>query len=385
MLKFYKSAVIVLGFTTAFTHAQSENQIAAPETENSVEIVDQKKDAPSGEQLQTQPFPTNAPKHSNELGIEEVSAPAYTALEFVHGWSRASADSARSIKEWGRWWKYLRLKQPVMMNWINGLKLRIYPKNEIFRAIFVRGIYDPNLIVAVNSFLHKGSTFIDVGSNMGYFSLLASSVVGEDGTILAIEPSSRDYNRLVDNVNINQLHNISPYRLAISDKNGQAKISIACEERSALNTLGTSFGFKGVEKISVEDVETATIDDLVQKEKITSIDVLKVDVEGSELVALRGARNSIEKFRPVIMLGANEGALNACGVDIGELKTLLKDLRYKAYVLVESPRFEFVPCDNLENPNVKIVFCMHDSIVPPSLPQPQQRTLLDAIRDFFTK
>ena len=277
------------------------------------------------------------------------------------------------------------MKQPVVMNWIDGLKLRIYPKNEVFRALFVRGIYDPNLIVTVNTLLHKGGTFIDVGANMGYFSLLASKVVGEDGRILAIEPSSRDFTRLVDNVNINHLSNINPYRLAISDKKGTTKLSVACEERSSLNTLGTSFGFKGIEKVAIEDVETDTIDAIVEKEGIKSVDVLKIDIEGSEMVALQGAKNTIEKYRPVILLGTNEGALSACGVDIKDLKALLKELRYKSYVLEFSPKFALVPYDDIENPHVKVVFCMHESVLPPDLPQPAPCSIVDTVRDFFTR
>ncbi len=365
MSRFYKLAILALGVSFFGMNAQCDE--SAQKIEKSSETAS-----------------TASAEQSNKLQIEE-DAPAYDQLVPVEGWDRYSGDSARTIKGWCRWWKYLRMKQPVVMNWLNGLKLRVYPGNEVFRALFVRGIYDPNLIVTVNTLLHKGGTFIDVGSNMGYFSLLASKVVGENGRILAVEPSSRDFTRLVDNININHIENITPYRLAISDKNGKTKLSVACEERSSLNTLGTSFGFKGIEKVAVEDVDTTTIDELVKKERITSVDVLKVDIEGSEMVALRGARDTIEKFRPVILLGTNEGALSACGVDIKELKNLLKELRYKSYVLAFSPKFALVPFDNIENPHVKVVFCMHESVLPPELPQPEAKSIFDSVKEFFTR
>lgn len=363
MSRFYKLAVFVFGALFIGTSAYCAE--TAQKTDN------QKKKASVSES-------------ANEVQVEE-EAPAYDKLVPVEGWDRYSGDSARTIKGWCRWWKYLRMKQPVVMNWIEGLKLRVYPGNEVFRALFVRGVYDPNLIVTVNTLLHKGGTFIDVGANMGYFSLLASKVVGEDGRILAIEPSSRDFTRLVDNVNINRLENITPCRIAISDKKGMTKLSVACEERSSLNTLGTSFGFKGIEKVAVEDVNTDTIDAIVEKEGIKSVDVLKIDIEGSEMVALRGAKNTIEKFRPVILLGTNEGALSACGVEIKDLKALLKELRYKSYVLEFSPKFVLVPYDNIENPHVKVVFCMHESVLPPDLPQPAPCSITDTVRDFFTR
>lgn len=317
---------------------------------------------------------------------QAASATIYDPLQPIAGWDRYSGDSARSLKGWCRWWKYLILKEPVVINWIEGLKLRIHPKNEVFRSIFVRGIYDPNLIVAVNSCLRKGSVFIDVGASMGYFSLLASKVVGSEGRVVAVEPSSRDFTRLVDNGNINNLQNMSVHRLAVTDTDDQTvKLMVANEERSSLNTLGSTFSFKGLEKETVEEVRTVTIDTLVQKENLEHVDFIKLDIEGSELVALKGAMKTIETYRPVIMLGANEDALSACGFNIAELETLLQELRYKAYVISESPKFELVECPDLKKPFVKVVFCIHESIIPPTLPQPAEKTCCSVVTDFFTK
>ncbi len=318
--------------------------------------------------------------------IAEVSAPSYNKLIPIKGWDGYSGDSARSVKQWGRWWQYLRMKEPVVMSWIDGLVLRIYPGNEVFRSLFVRGIYDPNIVVVINTLLSKGSVFIDVGANMGYFSLLASSVVDKFGHIIAIEPSSRDYARLVDNVKINNLTNIiSTYHIAISDVSGSAKLAVACEERSALNTLGSEFSFKGVDKLEIENVRVLSIDELVSDTKLTRVDVLKLDIEGSELKALQGARNVIEKFRPAIMLGVNENSLKACGTDHKEIQQILKEMRYRAYKLVESPTFALELIPDLEKERAKVVFCLHESVIPPVLPQPENKSIADCVEDFFLR
>lgn len=318
--------------------------------------------------------------------IAEVSAPSYNKLIPIKGWDRYSGDSARSIKQWGRWWQYLRMKEPVVMSWVDGFILRIYPGNEVFRSLFVRGIYDPNIVVVINSLLSKGSVFIDVGANMGYFSLLASSVVGKFGHIIAIEPSSRDYARLVDNVKINNLTNIiSTYHIAISDVSGSAKLAVACEERSALNTLGSEFSFKGVDKVETENVKVVSIDELVSDINLTRVDVLKLDIEGSELKALQGARNVIEKFRPAIMLGVNVNSLKACGTDHKEIQQILREIRYRAYKIVESPTFALELIPDLEKERAKVVFCLHESVIPPVLPQPENKSIADCIEDFFLR
>ncbi len=319
-----------------------------------------------------------------------VESPAYDKLLPIIGWNRYSGDTAGTIEEWRRWWKYLLLEKSngtktVIMNWMNGLRLRIYPGNEVFRSIFVRGIYDPNLVVVINALLPTDGVFVDIGANMGYCSLLMSEKVGEDGKVFAIEPSERDFLRLVDNVSLNELSNVSVYRLAISDKSGNVKISIAPEERSSLNTLGTAFSNKGIEELRTEDVISTTLDKFVKQEEINKIDVIKMDIEGSEFKALKGARESIEKYRPALIVGVNKNSLNASGSSVEDIMSMLKALRYKVYYLNENPFFALKEANDLSLVGSNWIVCIHESFVPPILPQPKKVKFLEKIRDFFAK
>ena len=316
---------------------------------------------------------------------EVVEAPAYNKLLPVVGWNRYSGDTAFSIKEWKRWWQYISLKKPVVMKWVDGLNLRIYPKNEVFRSIFVRGIYDPNLIVVINALLPAKGVFLDIGSNMGYCSLLMDKVVGEDGRVFAIEPSERDFLRLVDNVNLNKLDNVNVYRLAISDKIGKVTISIAPEERSALNTLGAEFSNKGIEKVQTEEVDSTTLDAFVEKEGLSKIDVIKMDIEGSELKALSGAKNTIEQYRPALIVGINKNSLEASDASVEEIEKILRELRYKMYYLTETPFFALRETVDLSQVKGNWIICLHESFVPPILPQPKKEGFLKKVKRFFSK
>ena len=337
----------------------------------------------------------NRDSYDHEEGVcyeDTIEAPAYNELLPIVGWNRYSGDTANSIDEWKRWWKYLLLEKSksnetktVIMDWINGLRLRIYPGNEVFRSIFVRGIYDPSLVTVINKLLPSEGVFIDVGANMGYCSLLMSKTVGEDGKVFAIEPSERDFLRLVDNVSLNKLDNVNVYRLAISNKSGIAKISIAPEERSALNTLGEAFSNKGIEELRTEEVSSTTLDKFVEQEEINRIDVIKMDIEGSEFKALKGARNSIEKYRPTLIVGSNRNSLGANGSSIEEVLRALKELRYKVYYLKETPFFALKEVSDSSQITTNWVVCMHESFVPPVLPQPKKEKFLDKIRNFFAK
>ncbi|MDR2781541.1 MAG: FkbM family methyltransferase [Holosporaceae bacterium] len=302
------------------------------------------------------------------------------------GWERYSGDSATSIKEWVSWWKYLRLKEPTVINWKHGFNMRIYPGNEVYRSIFVRGIYDPNLMVVIRSLLKEGSVFLDVGASMGYISLLASRVVGNSGSVFSLEPSSRDFERLKDNVALNDLGGvIFPRRLALSDKNGTAQLLVATEERSALNTLGSEISCKGVDNIGKESVETSTLDSFVESEKITRVDLIKLDIEGCEVKALRGAKKTIDKYRPVIILGINRDALKSCETNRDELAGLICEIGYCAYKIVEKPIFALEKVDFLANENAGVIICMHNDTSLPILPQPDVRSVVDKILDFVSR
>ncbi|MDR2645578.1 MAG: FkbM family methyltransferase [Holosporaceae bacterium] len=319
-------------------------------------------------------------------GDIDEDAPAYDCVVPMVGWMRYCGDTARSIREWGRWWKYLRMKKPIIMKWTNNLILRIHPNNEVFRALFVRGIYDPNLAVVINTLLSEGGVFLDVGANMGYISLLAGKVVGAKGHVYALEPCSRDFTRLLDNINLNDFSGIvSARQLAVSDKSGEEELLIAVEERSSLNTLGSEIPVKGVEAIGMEKVSITTIDEFVKKEKIRKVDVLKLDIEGSELKALEGARKTIAQCRPAIILGHNRSALKACNSDYSELQKTLMEMDYCVYVIVEKPTFVLARALDLSKVDARIVICLDKNVAPPVLPQPKERSIFDSISDFFLR
>ncbi|GHU11468.1 hypothetical protein FACS189449_02980 [Alphaproteobacteria bacterium] len=317
---------------------------------------------------------------------EKYSAPLYDKLVPVSGWDRYSCDSASTVSQWLRWWKYLCLEknETLLMSWIDGLVLKIYPKNEICRALFVKGIYNPNQLVVVNSLLPKGGILVDAGANIGYSLLLASKAIEKKGRIVALEPSKRDFDRLQENVKINKLDDvISVYRYAVSDKKGNADLMVADEERSSLNTLGTEFSVKGVEKLASENVETISIDELVFEKKIDKVDVLELDIEGSEDLALKGAMKTIERDHPAVVLGVNDSALKSCGTSKADIKKILRELKYRVYKIVESPTFALKEVEDIETEHEKVVFCLHESVVPPNLPQPEEKSILCRICGMF--
>ena len=120
--------------------------------------------------------------------------------------------------------------------------------------------------------------------------------------------------------------------------------------------------------------------------QIKHVDVLKLDIEGSELKALHGAKKTIAKFRPAIMLGVNSNALKASGTDHDEIQKTLSELGYKAYRIVDNGKIlglESIP--DLTKEPAKVIFCLHESVLPPVLPQPEKKSFFQHLTDFFTR
>lgn len=289
----------------------------------------------------------------------------------INHWNKQSADSAKTISQWILWWKYLFLKETITIDWIDQLKINIYPGNKICRALYIRGVYDPNQISIVRDMIPQNGVLIDVGANMGYFSLAVSTKL-DTGHIIAIEPSNRDFQRLTANIQLNNLQNkILAINCGLSDTIEISKLHVACEENSSLNTFSPVFKYKGIEESEIQDVNVQTLDQIVENLHLQTVDFIKLDIEGSELKAINGAKKTIQKFHPHILIGTNPQLLEKNGSSINDLWKTLEDLGYVMYFIDYNP-FRLVPIKDVKFCKNKFAFCIHNSINPPILSQPQQ-------------
>jgi len=139
-------------------------------------------------------------------------------------------------------------------------------------------------------FIEKGDVVIDVGANIGLFSVLASIEVGDSGRVYSFEPIEKTNSILEKNIKINNLNNVKIEKKALGDKEG--KISF-----SKMDTLGASSGYidNNGEK---EIVNQVTLDTYVLANDIDKIDFIKADIEGMERNLLMGGEKTIKKFKP---------------------------------------------------------------------------------------
>ena len=250
-------------------------------------------------------------------------------------WNRCYGSEGLREDEARRAARFDGLQRPFVLRWSDGLAFRIVPREQISRALYVSGTYEPNTLVVLRSLLREGDIFVDVGANVGVFSLVASRWVGPAGHVIAFEPSSREFSRLGDTVALNGLQNVQAVRMACGAEPGTATLRVAVDTYAGLNTLGRGFAYDGIETAQLEAVSVTTLDAFVTCHGLDRIAVMKIDVEGAERDVLLGAREVLARDRPALIVEVLAPALESTGTSVAELEALLRRYEYRLHAIAD--------------------------------------------------
>jgi FkbM family methyltransferase len=261
---------------------------------------------------------------------DEPRVPPLSEPYVVHRWSRFYGNQNFTIAERLRARAFDALAGTGLMTWSDGMSFRVVEGDQLSRALFVSGTYEPNTLRVLRALLRDGDVFIDVGANAGVVSMAASRWV-ETGRIFSIEPSTREFERLVDNVTRNQLTNVTPVHLAIGARAGTLQLHIAGNAHGGLNTVGGRFPYDGVELLRTESVPALSLDEFVRDHNIDKLAVVKLDIEGSEGQALSGSRHVLDTLRPALVLEVFSRSLEAQGWTRAQLAELLLAAKYAMF------------------------------------------------------
>jgi FkbM family methyltransferase len=164
-----------------------------------------------------------------------------------------------------------------------GSKMAGNTRDILQQYIYYFGVWEPNLTRFIERRLTPGDTFIDVGANIGYFSLLSSNIVGESGRVIAIEPSPKLFASLCHNLARNCVQNVRTVNMAASDREATKKLYGGNEYHSGLTTLYEN------RRLKFEcEVEAAPLNVILYPEEIQNVRFIKIDVEGAEWDVLSG-------------------------------------------------------------------------------------------------
>jgi FkbM family methyltransferase len=161
------------------------------------------------------------------------------------------------------------------------------------------GSFEHKKQTRIASALKPGSIFYDIGANAGFYSLLAASLVSP-GKVYAFEPLPRNVSYLRRHLELNEIGNVDVLDLAVSDRTGTAFFQEG--ENGLMGRLTQKGNIR---------VRTATLDSLLLEERISPPSVVKMDIEGAELRALRGASQCIQRNHPVIFLATHGREVHA--------------------------------------------------------------------------
>jgi FkbM family methyltransferase len=175
-------------------------------------------------------------------------------------------------------------------------KMFLDPNDTIVsKNLATRGIYESAETEIVRREIKKGDMVLDIGANIGYYTLIFAELVGENGKVFAFEPDPDNFALLNKNVQINNYHNVVLIKKGVSDKNGMAKLYLSEKNKGDHRIYDLFDGRKFVE------IETIQLDDYFRDYK-EKIDFIKVDIQGAEVSAFHGMRNILEKNQNVKIL-----------------------------------------------------------------------------------
>jgi len=239
-------------------------------------------------------------------------------------------------------WAYMRKyhpDKPLITALGQDLKVRVYPKDIIGRYIYIDGVFERDCWNFVKGFLRPDMVLFDVGANLGQYTLLGARCVGQRGRVHSFEPSERMFHELEFNVALNGLSEMCVLnRFAVSDATGTARLSRYEEGAEVFGSLGTH---KRCEAniVGYEEVPTVRLDDYLEEHGIDQVDFIKMDIEGAELLALRGAERLLSRdAAPTILLEMGDVNSVGFGYRSRDLWDYLVSLGYRMYSL--GPRGE---------------------------------------------
>ena len=169
---------------------------------------------------------------------------------------------------------------------VNGHKMFLDSLDSLHLSIY--GTYETFLTSIITQEVKKGDTVVDIGANIGYHTLNFARLVGETGKVYAFEPDHDNFSILKKNVELNGYKNVVLVNKAITNKTGRTKLYLSQKNMGAHTLLQAKGNKKFIE------VETIRFDDYF---KDTKIDFIKVDVEGSEGLAIQSMRSFFEKTK----------------------------------------------------------------------------------------
>ncbi len=220
---------------------------------------------------------------------------------------------------------------------VGNMFVPVYPDNDVItQAIRSGAVFDEHIVQCAAEYIRQGTVVIDIGANFGQMTLCFARLVGETGRVIAFEADDYIHHILSRNIVVNRAANVTAINKAVHDVAGN-KVYFPDQDFVRF----ASYGSYGINPHATQGraVETVTVDSLRIEEPIS---FMKVDVQGSDLFAMRGARETILKHRMPIIFEYEEQFQHEFGTTFQDYVDFVLSIGYKFVKTVDSINFVVV-------------------------------------------
>ncbi len=216
-------------------------------------------------------------------------------------------------------------------------EFQVSARSHLFHSIVRHGSFEPDIAAKFATFLKPGADVIDVGANIGFFTISAART---GARVLSIEPTDGAYRRLKANIDRNQVSNrVILFKGLASDHEHDATFFSVegLEEYSSMAPIDPHYISGHEERVNVTPART--IDSLVKQHQLAPT-LMKVDVEGAEKQVFEGASKTIETYRPVVISELSKSLLQRFSTQSEEIIEFFRSHGYRV-VAIDGGELQF--------------------------------------------
>jgi len=215
----------------------------------------------------------------------------------------------------------------------NNFYMFLNPTEHIQQQLFWYGYYEKELGELLKKMLRSNDVFIDIGANIGYFSLL-SATISPSVKVISFEPVQELFQKMNENFSINDSKNIVAVNAAVGEMKEQRQLYLSAPDNLGMSSFHQPENYSGRK----EKVEVISIDDWFNTSGLTKIDLIKIDTEGSELAVLKGMKDVLEKQRPVLIVEINPETLSSFDLKPVDIYNYLNQFNFDEFLILENGR-----------------------------------------------
>ena len=231
--------------------------------------------------------------------------------------------------------------------------MRVNPSEHIQQQLFWYGHYEKELGVLIRKILKPGDVFLDIGANIGYFSLLAAKHE-PTAKIFCFEPVRSSFHKLEENIALNAAKNVKAVNAGIGERNQEREIYISGEDNTGMSSFQRPENYSGKSEI----VKVITVDEWFSSSGLARIDLIKLDVEGSELASVKGMDGTLKKFKPLLIVEINPETLSQFDLMPEDIFRHLRDLSFSGFLILSSGTLKQV--NHYQTGDTNNVLFIHD-------------------------